>query len=73
MDADKIETTLYAEFASYEQFIAHRMQPDESVDVYLAEIRKLAVLFGAVSDHILSGAFMAGLTAQVKQLLRASS
>lgn len=32
MDADKIETNLYAEFASYEQFIAHRMQPDESVE-----------------------------------------
>lgn len=76
--ADNIERALYAaiamnEFEEYEQFTARRMQLDESVDVYLTELRKLAVLFDAVSDRTLVCALVSGLPAQVKQLLRVSS
>lgn len=53
-DADKIKTALHTDFATdkfaaSKQFIARRMQPDESVYVCQPELRKLAVLFSAVS------------------------
>lgn len=56
-DADKIKTALYKAFAmdetSSQQFISCWMQPDKSVDVYLSKLRKLVVLFEAVSDRTL--------------------
>lgn len=57
------------EFAAYEQFIAHQIQHDESIDDYLAKLQKLAVLFGAVSDCTHMCTFVAELPVQVKQLL----
>lgn len=45
----------------------------ESVDVYLAELCKLAVLFRGISDHDLACAFVKGLPNHVKPLLHASS
>ena len=50
-----------------------RLQPGETVDVFLAELRRLAVPFGGLSDNMLSCAFVAGLPDTVKQLLRAGS
>ena len=46
-------------FTAYDQFVARRLQPGETVDVFLAELRRLAVPFGGLSA--------------MKQLLRAGS
>jgi len=48
-DFGKIKQALYTAFAAdsfvaYEQFIARKLQPGETVDVFLAELRKLATL-----------------------------
>ena len=37
-------------FTAYEQFVGRRLQPGETVDVFLAELRRLAVPFGGLSD-----------------------
>lgn len=67
-DIDKIKTALYAAFAmdevvAYKEFIVNQIQRNKSVIVYLAELRKLAVLCGAVSNYTLRYAFVAGLAA----------
>ena len=56
-----------------EQFVTRRLQPGETVDVFLAELRRLAVPFGGLSDKRHPCAFVAGLPDTVKQLLRAGS
>ena len=43
------------------------------MDVYLAELTKLTVLFGGLPEWSLAYKFLAGLPTGVKQLLRASS
>ena len=58
---------------AYEQFVGRRLQHGETVDVFLAELRRLAVPFGGLSDNMLACAFVAGLPDTVKQLLRAGS
>ena len=60
-------------FTAYEQFVGRRLQHGETVDVFLAELRRLAVPFGGLSDKMLACAFVAGLPDTVKQLLRAGS
>ena len=60
-------------FTAYEQFVGRRLQHGETVDVFLAELRRLAVPFGELSDKMLACAFVAGLPDTVKQLLRAGS
>ncbi len=60
-------------FAAYEQFVARRLLPHESVDVFLAHLRQLATQFGGVSERALTCAFVAGLPDEVRQTLRASS
>ena len=60
-------------FTGYEQFVGRRLQHGETVDVFLAELRRLAVPFGGLSDKMLACAFVAGLPDTVKQLLRAGS
>ena len=82
-DADKLNVgkitkalrTAFAvdSFTAYEQFVRRRLQPGETVDVFLAELRRLAVPFGGLSDKMLACAFVAGLPDTVKQLLRAGS
>lgn len=77
-DSEKIKKALRTAFAvdsfiAYEQFVARRLQPGETVDVFLAELRRLAVPFGGLSDKALACAFVAGLPDTVKQLLRAGS
>ena len=60
-------------FTAYDQFVTRRLQPGETVDVFLAELRRLAVPFGGLSDNMLACAFVAGLPDTDKQLLRAGS
>jgi len=60
-------------FAAYDLFISRKLQPAESVDVYLADLRRLATAFGGVSDKALGCAFVSGLPEVVRQSLRASS
>lgn len=74
----KIKGALVSAFASdrfcaYEQFITRRLGDGESVDVYLADLRRLAVLFGGMPDTSLACAFVAGLPEAARRTLRASS
>ena len=77
-DSEKITNALRTAFAvdsftAYEQFVGRRLLPGETVDVFLAELRRLAVPFGGLSDKMLACAFVAGLPDTVKQPLRAGS
>jgi len=77
-DFGKIKQALYTAFAAdsflaYEQFISRKLQPGETVDVFLAELRKLAAPLGDLPDKVFCCAFVAGLPNTVRQLLRASS
>ena len=58
---------------AWEQFEARALHPGETVDVYLAELTKLTVLFGGLPKWALAYKFLAGLPTGAKQLLRASS
>lgn len=47
-DVESVKKALFTTFATdsfraYEQFVAQRLRSDETVDVYLAELRKLGV------------------------------
>lgn len=74
----KIKEALIAAFAvdpyiAYEQFISRKLQAGESPDVFLAELRRLASLFGGMSEKGLACAFIAGLPESIRRLLRAGS
>lgn len=74
----KIKAALISAFAvdkfvAYDQFVTRRLRDGESVDVYLADLRRLATLFGGIPDAGLSCAFVAGLPASVSRILRAGS
>jgi len=62
-------------FSAYEQFVTRRLRQGESVDVYLAELTKLATLIEeSPSERLLQCAFVSGLPSDVKrQLLAACS
>lgn len=73
-----IKRALFTAFAldpvtAWKEFMARKLHPGETVDVYLAELKKLSVLFGGMSDKGLVCAFVAGLPKSVEDLLRASS
>ena len=53
--------------------MAHKLCPGETVDVYLAKLRRLIVLFGVMSEKGLSYAFIAGMPESAQELLWASS
>ncbi|KAG0710637.1 hypothetical protein GWK47_022384 [Chionoecetes opilio] len=77
-DFSKIKAALISAFAAdkfvaYEQFVIRRLQDGESVDVYLADLRRLAALFGGIPDNGLICAFVAGLPSSVSHILRAGS
>ena len=77
-DAKKVKEALVTAFAvdpyvAYEQFIARKLHTGESPDVSLAELRRLASLFGGLNDKGLACAFVSGLPEGVRQLLRAGS
>ncbi|KRY40940.1 Beta-mannosidase [Trichinella spiralis] len=53
---DKVKEALLAAFAAdpfvaYDQFVSRKLGPDESPDVFLADLRKLATLFGGDSGE----------------------
>lgn len=77
-DPDAIKATLYAafaldQFAAYDAFASRRLQPGEPADVYLADLRRLAELFGGVPERALACSFVAGLPETVRQVIRAGS
>ena len=59
-------------FIAWKQFVGWRLEPDETVDIYLTNLRRLAVPFDGATDHILECAFLAGFPADVSRLLQAS-
>ena len=71
-----IKDVLYTAFAlnpmmAYKQFAARHLCPGEMVDVFLAELRKLATQFGRMTEWGLVYAFIAGLPEHVEKLLQA--
>ena len=52
-----------------EQFAARCLRPGETVDIYLAELRKLATQFGGTTERGLICAFIAGLPEHAENLL----
>ena len=73
-----IKAALHAAFAldenaAYDAFVLRRLKYGESTDVYLADLRRLAELFGGVSEQTLKCAFIAGLPDTVRKTIRASS
>ena len=75
---EDVKKALYAAFAldehaAYDSFTSRRLQPGESVDVFLADLRRLAALFGGVPDRALACAFISGLPEATRQTIRAGS
>ena len=61
-----IKAALHADFAhdenaAYDAFVTRQLKHGESADVYLADLRRLADLFGGVPEQTLKCAFIAGL------------
>ena len=61
------------ENAAYDAFTMRRLQHGESADVFLADLRRLAALFGGVPERALKCAFIAGLPDAVRRMIRAGS
>jgi hypothetical protein len=76
-DYDKLKAALTTAFSSnslqaYQEFVARRLQPAEQPDVYLADLRRLALLVSPnPSDEWIRGAFVAGLPPDVQGQLQA--
>ena len=73
-----INDVLYTAFAlspvtAYKQFAALRLRPGETVDVFLAELRKLATQFGGMTERGLVCAFIDGLPEHAENLLQATT
>ena len=58
---------------AYKQFAARRLRPGETVDVFLAELRKLAIQFGGMTERGLVCAFIPGLPEHAEKLLQATT
>ena len=74
-DVVKIKEALIAAFApdsfvAYEKFVSRKLLPSETPDVFLAELKRLSALFGGISERGLVCAFISGLPASVRQVLR---
>ena len=75
---EHVRATLFAAFAmdqyaAYEAFSRRQLMVGESVDVYLADLRRLARLFGGIPERALACAFITGLPDSVRQTIRAGS
>lgn len=76
--ATAIKAALHAAFAldenaAYDAFVVRRLGHGESADVFLADLRRLAGLFGGVPERTLKCAFIAGLPDGVRKTIRAGS
>lgn len=77
-DAGKVKTALkfafgLDSFTAYEKFIKRQIREGESVDVYLADLKRLSSLFGCSNEKLMTCAFITGLPDSVKQSLRAGA
>lgn len=75
---EAVRDTLYAafaldQFAAFDAFTSRRLRPGESPDVFLADLRRTAALFGGVSDRQLVCAFVSGLPDSVRHAIRTGS
>ena len=61
------------QYAAYEAFSQRQLKLGESVDVYLADLRRLARLFGGIPERALACAFINGLPDSTRQTIRAGS
>ncbi|XP_037093010.1 uncharacterized protein LOC119112829 [Pollicipes pollicipes] len=61
------------QYAAYEMFATRRLMPGEAADVFLADLRRLAVLFGRLPERALACAFVTGLPDAGRQTIRAGS
>ena len=73
-----IKDVLYTAFAlspvtAYKQFAACRLRPVETVDFFLAELRKLTTQFGGMTERGLVCAFVAGLPEHAGTLFQATT
>ena len=59
--------------AAYDSYASRRLRPGESADVYLADLRRLATLYGRVPGRALACAFIAGLPDTVRGAIRAGT
>ena len=57
-------------FVAYGQFVSRKLCAGELPHVFLAELRRLAPLFGGIRKKGLACAFVSGLSKRVRQLLR---
>lgn len=75
---EELEKALTAAFSpnkydAYEQFVNRRLRPNESVDVFVADIKRLAALVGpGVPDEMLQCAMLRGLPERMRCQLMAS-
>ena len=62
-DLKKALTDAFAadQFTAYDEFIGRKLKVNESVDVFLADLRTLSSLFWGVSDTVLCCAFVSSL------------
>ncbi|KFD56888.1 hypothetical protein M514_02145 [Trichuris suis] len=70
----KIKETLLAAFAvdrfvAYRQLTTRKLRSDESIDVFLAGLRRLSSLAGGASESLLGCVFVAGLPEHVQGAL----
>jgi hypothetical protein len=74
-DIDAITATLKEAFAlngflAYEQLVRRSWRAQEPVDVYMADLRRLAKLAGVESDAVLKRAFVVGLPTAASREMR---
>lgn len=60
-------------FLSYERFVSRKLHPGESVDVFLADLEKLATSCGIENVLTKKCAFIAGLPKRVRHFLRSNA
>ena len=73
---EEVQKTLFAafamdDFAAYDAFCCRRLRDGESPDVFMSDLRHLAVLFGGVPDRALLCAFVSWLPESARQVIRA--
>ncbi|KFD47059.1 hypothetical protein M513_12047 [Trichuris suis] len=74
---EKVKEALLAAFSmepleACDNFSSRKLRNGETPDVFLSELRKLASLFGGISEKGMMCAFISGLPGSVRQILRAS-